>query len=203
MQALWLLVLRAVCQRGDSNRIDPAAVEAAYSAKDYAACARMFAHLAEQQPDHRGQWLYGRACCLVLIGERDAAFDEIERAVAVGWHDRAHTERDDDLRDLHADSRWAPLLETIDREQARVDGSVGDPALRRELLAMREEDQAARMALVHGDDQDPTLRERMRAIDTKNTARMKSILAQIGWLTEVLVGRDGGAPPGCSSSTPI
>jgi len=44
---------------------------------------------------------------------RDAAFDQLARAVQFGWADRRHTEKDPDLESLRADARWAAFVEKL------------------------------------------------------------------------------------------
>lgn len=82
-------------------------------------------------------------------------------------------------------------------------GKVTKPELRTELLTMMEEDQKGRRELMalharlrQGDDaelrkQATELGEKMQAIDTKNTARMKEILEKHGWPGKDVVGFDG------------
>ena len=67
-----------------------------------------------------------------------------------------------------------------------------NPGLRDELLRMVEEDQVARRAAIAANFKDTAANERMKAIDMKNTARMKEIVAQVGWPTKTLVGEKGG-----------
>jgi hypothetical protein len=66
-----------------------------------------------------------------------------------------------------------------------------NPQLRDELLRMMEEDQAARRAAGAAQFKDTAANERMKAIDIKNTARMKEIVAREGWPTKTLVGERG------------
>ncbi len=73
----------------------------------------------------------------------------------------------------------------------------GEPAagrndeLRQELLRMRDEDQAARKALIGGKSTDPALVGKVEAIDRKDTARMKEIIDKYGWPGKTLAGDDG------------
>ena len=59
------------------------------------------------------------------------------------------------------------------------------PALREELLAMRERDQAARQATTQADMQ------QWAAIDAAHLVRIKAIVAHFGWPTVSMVGKDG------------
>lgn len=67
-----------------------------------------------------------------------------------------------------------------------------DAALRAQLLARKEQDQAARRRM---DTEDPTERERASqecaAVDTANTAWLQQVVATHGWPTQSMVGKDG------------
>jgi hypothetical protein len=62
--------------------------------------------------------------------------------------------------------------------------SPSEPALREELLELRNEDQALRTA------ENVNVKD-LAAIDEKNTRRLKEIVAQYGWPTKNMVGQDG------------
>ena len=72
---------------------------------------------------------------------------------------------------------------------ASTNAAPQDPALRREILAMCEQDQKARK------DFSPDMPQKraiaMRELDERNTARMKEIIAKHGWPGVRLVGKDG------------
>ena len=64
------------------------------------------------------------------------------------------------------------------------------PALRSELLAMVEKDQAVR-GRINAEGETPELLEEESRIDWRNTARMKRIVDEFGWPTRSMVGTDG------------
>jgi hypothetical protein len=68
--------------------------------------------------------------------------------------------------------------------------NVENPALRKEILALVDEDQAARDAAIKSNF-DQALWARVEAADRKSTARMKEIVAKHGWPGVKLVGADG------------
>ena len=156
----------------------------------------MFAQVGSQAEkagrDASGAY-YNGACCYALGGQADLAFSTLEQAIHAGYFDRGHAEGDEDLAGLHADPRWATTLADMDRAQAAWEKSLGDPALRKELLAMRDEDQAARKAIIAAKMADKALGEKVAAVDRKDTARMKEIVAKVGWPGKKLVGADGAA----------
>jgi tetratricopeptide (TPR) repeat protein len=53
---------------------------------------------------------YNLACSLCLVGELDAALDELERALALGYRDQAFLAEDPDLQALHGHPRFDALL---------------------------------------------------------------------------------------------
>jgi hypothetical protein len=77
--------------------------------------------------------------------------------------------------------------------QGRADGPPAgrNEELRKELLRMAEEDQAARKEAIRGKMTDPAVVAKMTAIDRKNTARLKEIIDRHGWPGKSLVGDDG------------
>jgi dienelactone hydrolase len=57
--------------------------------------------------------LYNVACAYALLGQKDRAFDALERAVAAGFRNRRLVERDEDLTSLRGDERFRKILERI------------------------------------------------------------------------------------------
>ena len=66
-------------------------------------------------------------------------------------------------------------------------------ALRRELLEMERVDQAVRNEWIQAgaDIPNPELQSRMAAVDARNTARLRALVEEHGWLGAGLVGADG------------
>lgn len=87
----------------------------------------------------------------------------------------------------------ALLLVSSSQAQEASVPSVGNPALRRELLERVKQDQAIRNELIGKgvEHPDKSILARMQAIDTSNTKRMAVIVRQYGWPGPELVGRDG------------
>src|SRR6266404_287826 len=63
--------------------------------------------------------------------------------------------------------------------------------LRRELLAMREEDLRVRAEVIQGSSSFDGYHPRMEELHKRNTARLKQIIAEHGWPGRSLVGEDG------------
>jgi hypothetical protein len=87
------------------------------------------------------------------------------------------------------------LLHLREREDTRRSyvTLVTYPALREELLAMVGQDQNIRNEMIKEgvDSPSKTVMTRISEIDSRNTARMKSIIKEYGWPTAELVGWDG------------
>ncbi|MGI8561645.1 MAG: TPR end-of-group domain-containing protein [Luteimonas sp.] len=58
--------------------------------------------------------LYNVACFHVIGGDNERAMDLLEKAIAMGFGDRAWIETDSDLAPLHAYPRFKALLGRID-----------------------------------------------------------------------------------------
>lgn len=58
--------------------------------------------------------LYNVACFFVIQGDSDRALELLEKAVDMGFGDRAWMENDSDLEPLHDDPRFKALLDRID-----------------------------------------------------------------------------------------
>jgi hypothetical protein len=164
---------------------------AAYDAKQWSRCAEIYEALAQERTGKkREDAIYNAACCRAQGNEPDRAFALLEGAAKDGMKTSGHMKQDTDLVPLHADARWAALLAKLEQNVVDWEAKLGDAALRREILAMVDEDQKARFAWV-AKPEDPTMRTTVQDIDKKTTARMKEIVAKSGWPTKKLVGDDG------------
>lgn len=66
-----------------------------------------------------------------------------------------------------------------------------DELLRRELLAMREEDLRVRKELVDAGQLGGAYVPRMEAVHIRNASRLRELIAQHGWPNEDVAGQDG------------
>lgn len=154
----------------------------AYQHKDYPKCTKTALEAGD---------FYNAACCFALSGDKDAAFAALDRAIAKGHRNTKVTQEDSDLNGLHSDPRWKTSLAAIQSKADKYLKSIRLPAVREELLRMVKEDQDARHAAIKDKFKDSKLTERAREIDHRNTARLKALVAQHGWLGKSLVGEDG------------
>ena len=72
-----------------------------------------WAELALQTRDNEPHYLYNTACVYVALGRNEHALGLLERAVDLGWGDRAWIENDSDLAALRPDPRFAALLQRM------------------------------------------------------------------------------------------
>jgi len=131
--------------------------------------------------------LYDAACAASLEGNKALALTWLERAADAGFSATDHMKKDPDLSAVREEPGFARIVERVAANDAKRNAAQ-KPELRDELLSMVEEDQAARRAAGQAGFKDAAANERMRAIDVRNTARMKEIIAQVGWPTKTLVG---------------
>lgn len=160
---------------------------AAYEAKQWDRCGELYAQIGGKDAE------YNAACCFALAGKTEPAFAALERSIGAGLRSVDHVKQDADLTSLHADPRWARAIATIEANVAAWEKTLKEPALRREILALVAEDQAARNAWIAAgvETEHPELAKRVAEIDAKSTARMKEIVATHGWPGTSLVGADG------------
>ncbi|MBA2543114.1 MAG: hypothetical protein H0V17_25965 [Deltaproteobacteria bacterium] len=173
--------------------VDESAAMAAYEAKQWPKCAALYEAIAGQtKGEQRAGAIYNAACCHAQGGTFDAAFALLDRGVKHGMKSLEHVKADTDLAPLHTDKRWPGILAGIERNVTAWESTLGDPALRREILTMMVEDQKVRMALIKSNAKpDQAAMDALKEIDTKTTTRMKAIIAKHGWPGTKLVGPDG------------
>ncbi len=131
---------------------------------------------------------YDAACAGALASDLPAALRWLTRAAEAGFHDGKHLDADPDLAALRQASGYPEVRAKVQENWERREAARA-PALRDELLAMVERDQAARQELVRsGMKPPPELSARLAALDRQHAARMQELLAARGWPTRSDVG---------------
>jgi ketosteroid isomerase-like protein len=168
---------------------------AARERKDWATCARLLEEAARGPLDglESARRFQLAARCAALAGNRDEAFRLLGPSADRGLRDPRHLTDDGDLASLHDDPRWPALVARAQRREEEFLRSIRDPALRAEILALAEEDQASRRRVMPPNKPTPEDFARLTAADEKSTARMKQIVKAHGWPGKSLVGDDGAA----------
>jgi Tfp pilus assembly protein PilF len=80
-----------------------------------------FRRVLEVQPENDVA-LYNLACAYALSGDKDRAYEYIERSIAAGFEDADHMEKDDDLKSLREDERFRKILYEL-RLKKRTEGA--------------------------------------------------------------------------------
>lgn len=70
---------------------------------------RLLVSLRPEEPTFQ----YNLACSQSLLGDLDAAFRTLERAIELGYDEFEHLLRDPDLANLRRDRRWTGLLDRL------------------------------------------------------------------------------------------
>lgn len=122
-----LLALAIAASAQETTRLTSQAT-AAYRQKDFAKSAELFAEAiarGEREPDT----YYNAACSYALSGQNEKAFEHLRNAIAQGWSNVEHLQKDSDLNSLHADARWAKLVATCETNVKAHEKFWNGPAL--------------------------------------------------------------------------
>lgn len=167
---------------------------AAYDAKQWDVCAEQWMAVAKTSTTAKQQdALYNGACCYAQDGKADRAFAALDASIAAGFRDVANLEKDTDLVSLHRDARWAKTVTAMKDQRDAWEKSLKDPQLRRQLLALFAEDQAARNAWnekYRAGDKNVDMAP-VAAIDKKSSKALEAAIAKHGWPGKSIVGEDG------------
>ncbi len=114
-----LLIVLAVClaaAAGLGQSIDDLTLKAtaAYQQKHYREAAGLFAKALEAGADDPGV-AYNGACSWALAGDRDKAFESLNKAAELGYADAEAARNDKDFESLHGDPRWTAALARFTR----------------------------------------------------------------------------------------
>ena len=90
--------------------------DSCYNAKQFAPAASLYVRAGEtaEFPFQRKRVYYDAGCCYSLTGQTEQAFTYLTLAVSkYGYDNLSNIKNDPDLKGLHTDKRWKPLLERI------------------------------------------------------------------------------------------
>ena len=153
--------------------------QVAYEQKDFPRCGVLYTHLALAGSEPALSY-YNAACCFALAGQPDAALDAIDKELALEPESVTEMKADGDLASIIATPRFLALEKRATAANAAALKNQNGP-LRDELIKMADADQALRSKDGAG--------EQIMAMDKKNTARMKAVVAKFGWPGIKLVGK--------------
>jgi hypothetical protein len=171
---------------------------AAYKNKKYQESGQRYEQSFKQraaQPE-AGDF-YNAACSWALAGEPAKAFQNLDRATRAGWDNVEHLQTDSDLNSLHADKRWAPMLQKLQAAVAQAEAKQNQ-SLKQELTSILESDQSLRRQIAPTQQkygpkspEMDSLWKQMQRADARNLPRVTAIIDQYGWPGKSLVGRSG------------
>jgi hypothetical protein len=182
-------------RRATAQTASAESANAAYAAGRFSDCAVAWQAVAKSGGSiSAGDALYNAACCYGKAGKTDRAFALLDAASAAGFHDPAQAAVDADLSTLHGDARWPTTLTRIKERAAAWEKSLVAPTLRRQLLAMIADDQAAREAWLAAQGQATkakALGAKVQAGDREHTQALRAAIVKYGWPSRRVVGDDG------------
>lgn len=115
---------------------------AAYQSEDWSRCADRFAAAARAATSDRqaARAYFATAACLTATGNKDAAFQSLDKAAVKGYRELERAQGNPQLEPLRQDPRWKAFVEGVqkrhDAHRAKVNA---------ELARLHEEDQKDRM----------------------------------------------------------
>jgi RimJ/RimL family protein N-acetyltransferase len=97
---------------GQYQRYDAAAqaYEAAFALRDSGDEDALASHLYTDDEGTERWCHYNAACAWALVGDSQAAFRNLNKAIERGWHDIDFLERDERLKSLHETEGWRSLI---------------------------------------------------------------------------------------------
>jgi hypothetical protein len=143
---------------------------------------------------------YNAACSWALANNPDSAFYQLNRIVTtMNYTNYAHIITDTDLKSLHNDERWQPLLEAIKQNKEKAEANFNRPLVA-QLDSIYIDDQTYRKQVVDlakksgwESQEVKDLWKIIHVKDSINLVKIKSILDQYGWLGADVIGVQGNS----------
>jgi tetratricopeptide (TPR) repeat protein len=88
--------------------------EARHHAQDYRGAVAAYEQALDLRDGYPAETIYRMACCHALLGERDEALANLERALELGYRHLDHARTDDDLASLRDDARFRALVGLVE-----------------------------------------------------------------------------------------
>jgi len=173
-----------------------------YDAKDFRNSALTYS-AAFKSNDWKGKSSdrYNAACSWALAGYVDSAFFNLQRiADRANYSNYNHISNDADLKSLHTDNRWKPLLSKIKDNKEKSEAGLDKPLLQR-LDSMAMEDQKWRNYMsqswngeLKGDALTmETFAQNCMLTDSLNYYHLRDIFTKYGFPNYDLVGEKGSS----------
>ena len=132
--------------------------------------------------------LYNAACAAALVGDRDAAFGYLDRAVDAGWLLVDATLGDEDLAGLHDDARWTKVLDRMRQAIADRLASLPEKHVSTESVALPDPVRRGRLSV------EEALRRRRSERTFTAAAVSLSEIGQLLWAAYGTTQERQGAP---------
>ncbi len=164
---------------------------AAYNAKSYADCERLFAAAASGTPGAAGiDDAYSAACCAALGGRTDDAYLYLRDALDRGYRDAPYLDVDADLASLREDERWKDIVAgAAANHDEYMRGSNA------ELARIHEEDQADRRPGPDGIDWSMVApRDAARRARVREMLAAKEVRTAVDYFHAAMVFQHGEPP---------
>jgi hypothetical protein len=196
MKKLLLILICMVLLSGSQRALAQTAADAfaKYQSKEYKASGQLYDQFLKTGKGTATDY-YNAACSWALAGEKDKAFGYLNQAVAKGWENKAHLQKDTDLASLRADKRWPNLIHDLDTRLAKLEANYNKP-LKAQLEKIYVTDQMYRSQLDSIQKNFGTESQQWKDIwakiekqDEENKQQLISILNQYGWPGKSLVGQ--------------
>jgi hypothetical protein len=170
-----------------SPRVLVAEAEQRLAAEDYEGALARYRQAERLGGKLGNSRLYNAAWAASLAGHHDESVEWLRKAIDAGFEDLPHIQSDPDLDAIREHPGYLEQVARLEALRAAQDGPLRD-----ELLAMMEEDQAAREALSApgARQRNSPARKRVVEVDTRNTARLKELVAEKGWPRISQVGKE-------------
>lgn len=137
---------------------------------------------------------YNAACSWAQAGENKKALDYLETAVAKGWHNKKWMQKDKDLRTLHAEKKWAIILNQAQVNRDAYEKNF-DKTLQTQLediyvrdQTLRQLYQEAEKKFGQGSDEMNYFWSLIAQEDSLNEREVQQIIDEKGWVGQSLVG---------------
>jgi hypothetical protein len=100
--------------------------DAAYQRSEYARSAKLLQEAIAKGARETGV-IYNAACSTALAGDKEVAFQLLDKVIAAGWRNTEHLKNDGDLKSLRDDPRWPKVIAASDAQQAKYIKDHSDP----------------------------------------------------------------------------
>jgi hypothetical protein len=142
---------------------------------------------------------YSAARCWALANIPDSAIFYLNRALVGGYNDYRTITLDPDLKSLHADERWAEIIEKVKLNKDKAEVNL-NKILAHKLDSILEEDQSGRLQTDEIEQKYGRDSKEMNALwrsigykDSLNEIAVMEILDKYGWLGPEAVGQNGNS----------